>query len=549
MSIASRVTSITGHLEDAYEGLRNIGADLTGIDKNIDNIADVLDDIYDDLPKVTDEDTSITLDNTRVGKLETTLKGNTSQTGTPTPSSPVPVNVVSGDNSIEICGKNLFGFNLTAIDTTATYRPTTNQRLTITGTDNPNEVKFNFTNGNYARGYFEINGIDGTLPYTITFVVKENTTNYTPTAVIDTNNSTNKKLVFSINGNNGNTSVSSSNYFILSNIQLEKGSSATNYEPYQGNTYNIDLPVENLWGGLSSSVSRSVNSVDFVNNSDGSISVNGTASANSYSLNGSLATTNNHYITLKAGTYTISGSASDCYLQIYDTSDNIIGITGDQTFTLNQETNVFIRVEVRKNTEVDNITIYPMLCKGSNSNTYTPYGTTPIEMCKIGDYQDYFYKDSDKWYISQAIIKRVYNGTENWSKSSNTSVDRFLKGEGFPALTGGYCDKYPVSNNVNTEINRLFLNAGTQVVINFSSYGTTTLEQFKTWLSSNNVTLYFVRTSSIAIEITYQPLIDQLNLLEKAMSKENQTNISQVNNDLPFIISASALKEWSDENE
>ena len=40
-------------------------------------------------------------------------------------------------------------------------------------------------------------------------------------------------------------------------------------------------------------------------------------------------------------------------------------------------------------------------------------------------------------------------------------------------------------------------------------------------------------------------LIDQLNLLEKAMSKDGQTNISQVNNDLPFIISASALKEWS----
>ena len=41
-------------------------------------------------------------------------------------------------------------------------------------------------------------------------------------------------------------------------------------------------------------------------------------------------------------------------------------------------------------------------------------------------------------------------------------------------------------------------------------------------------------------------LIDQLNLLEKAMSKNGQTNISQVNNDLPFIISASALKEWQE---
>ena len=35
-------------------------------------------------------------------------KGNTSQNGTPTPSSPIPINVVSGDNTIHICGKNLF---------------------------------------------------------------------------------------------------------------------------------------------------------------------------------------------------------------------------------------------------------------------------------------------------------------------------------------------------------------------------------------------------------------------------------------------------------
>ena len=26
-------------------------------------------------------------------------------------------------------------------------------------------------------------------------------------------------------------------------------------------------------------------------------------------------------------------------------------------------------------------------------NAYTPYGTTPIELCKIGDYQDYPWKD------------------------------------------------------------------------------------------------------------------------------------------------------------
>ena len=41
-------------------------------------------------------------------------------------------------------------------------------------------------------------------------------------------------------------------------------------------------------------------------------------------------------------------------------------------------------------------------------------------------------------------------------------------------------------------------------------------------------------------------LIDQLNALEQAKSKENQTNISQINNDLPFIMTVSAFKLGSD---
>ena len=79
MSIATRIESIEEHIEQAYDELQGLGADLTGIDKNIDNIASVLDDLYNDLPKVTGSGTSITLDDTRKGRLESTLSGNTSQ--------------------------------------------------------------------------------------------------------------------------------------------------------------------------------------------------------------------------------------------------------------------------------------------------------------------------------------------------------------------------------------------------------------------------------------------------------------------------------------
>ena len=51
----------------------------------------------------------------------------------------------------------------------------------------------------------------------------------------------------------------------------------------------------------------------------------------------------------------------------------------------------------------------------SMSNQYYPYGVTPIELCKIGDYQDYIYKDSDKWYKHGVIGKVVLDGSETWA--------------------------------------------------------------------------------------------------------------------------------------
>ena len=58
--------------------------------------------------KVNGEGINVKLDNTINARMKITPKGNTTQTGTPTPSSPINVNVVSGDNEVVVCGKNLF---------------------------------------------------------------------------------------------------------------------------------------------------------------------------------------------------------------------------------------------------------------------------------------------------------------------------------------------------------------------------------------------------------------------------------------------------------
>ena len=77
----------------------------------------------------------------------------------------------------------------------------------------------------------------------------------------------------------------------------------------------------------------------------------------------------------------------------------------------------------------------------------------------------------------------------------------------------------------------------------FASSDFDTLEKLKTWLSTHNLIVYYQYATPYLSLIEDTTLIEQLDKIEEAMSKQGQTNISQENNDLPFKITASALKD------
>lgn len=81
MSIASRITAMEEHIANAYDGLEDLGIDLTNVDKNIDNISAKLEQVYSEYPKITPvtDVTSASLENTKKGRMQIDLKGNTSQ--------------------------------------------------------------------------------------------------------------------------------------------------------------------------------------------------------------------------------------------------------------------------------------------------------------------------------------------------------------------------------------------------------------------------------------------------------------------------------------
>lgn len=580
MSISSRINEMSSHIEQAYDELQGLGADLTNVNKNIENISMVLDDIYDSMPQVSGEGTSLTLDDTRVGKIKSTLKGNTSQDGTPTPNSPIPVNVVSGDNEINVVGKNLLDSkNLSSatysgISFTPVYENGLLQYINVNGTAT-NDASYSAISS-------------GKTPYANRTPIISNVTHYcsgcpsngsTSTYSISYYyyNDTNTYLGGVTDTGNGATINNANAYYVASYITIKSGTTMNNvkfypmvstlsdnvYDPYNADIYNVDLPVENLFD-LSNP--QSLSSADITATYDttkNEIILNGTSSGIAYiafnintiangsviSFGGKVDTPNSNIKIQPANGGNSVGSACTFSSKLSKLENETLSNSINRVYII-----------VSSGVTLNNYVIKPSLMLGSKLKGFTSYGTTPIELCKIGNYQDYFYKDSGKWYLHKEIGKVVLNGTQSINLQSINSYnianfiitfarDYYDTSKFFNMLSNRFTKQTTSIASTQTEgfspsLNSIDHILGVFLRINSSTASTTTA--MNTWLSNNNTLLYYIEETPIVTEITYQPLIDQLNLLEKAISYEGQTNILQVNNDLPFIISASALKEWQE---
>ena len=146
--------------------------------------------------------------------------------------------------------------------------------------------------------------------------------------------------------------------------------------------------------------------------------------------------------------------------------------------------------------------------QGSTATSYKPY-KTPIELCQIGSYQDYIYKNNGNWFKHKAIEKVVLNGTENWSYQSQYS--RFFIDLSNSALIGARDSSksnYFVYGNTESVNNTFFISTASRLLIRNESISSA--NNFKTWLSNNNVTLYYVLNTPTDTQITDSTLISQL---------------------------------------
>jgi hypothetical protein len=210
----------------------------------------------------------------------------------------------------------------------------------------------------------------------------------------------------------------------------------------------------------------------------------------------------------------------------------------------------------RAGIKFDNFELELQLEKGTVATSYAPY-FEPIELCKIGDFQDYIYRDlAGNWKIHKEISSYTFTGQEGWTKHPNGS---FYSSNNLYGSLGG---SLPSSNtDVAAVISDAFItstyssfdhSSAGQICINSdgtnnpriaaSGYNSST-NTFTGMLASKRPKLYYPLAEATDEELTNEELIAQLDALMEGGSYEGTTYITVSSEDLPALLKVEAAKD------
>lgn len=491
--------------------------------------------------------------NTAEAPLELTLKGNTAQDGTPTPSAPIAVQSVSGDNVVTVCGKNLLGL----VEGTYTNNGVTAKvnggvvYISGTGTTSVSLI--------YIPLILPIPQSVGTIAKTQNPI---GTYTGLQTSLRDRNH--NSVAVWSNNGANTYTSLTGTavEFLIQVNVgttvnctimpMIEEGNTYSAYEPYTAQEYPINLPVENYFD--INTVFADTSHFTINGNSVSGLQTEFASTVNRVYIPGALVgkqLTFQAYITAPQVTqdyYVITqanvGGTSTSGTRIYSGTNGLSYLTFTPTSTSDY---VWIPSSVNAGAT---LTISNIMLSIGGLNTYQPYGTTPIELNKIGSYADYFHNDGGTWYLHKASSEYTITASSGASTSAGTGYygGYYSMSSLMPNLrTVGYCRELtPIITPSGATQEGITFGAGTNnktvfFVLNASRLTESSKAGIDAWLSANPLHIMYVLQTPTEVEVTDTTLLGQLNAISQAMSYNGTTNILQDNNDLPFNLDVTAM--------
>ena len=503
MAIADTITSMQTHTSNAYD-IIGYGTDLTGINKNLENLKQTIFDAlinsmsdtnnitWNNLPKITG---SGTLNNTAKAPMEniyspselsqdTTTGKNLLNTGSST-----VVNVYKDINISLVAGSYII--NCTNITTSGSG---TQFMIQLHYTDNTN---------NYFNFYSSSKKTTLTASKEVDFI-----------------------RLYADNGYQASQGITTT----FTNLMVRNASIISDdYEPYTGGIPAPNPSYPQTIHSVSGSNTITIKNKNIFNDTmvQGTIlsSTGGTAADNR-------RIRSSNYTNVNADTYTFSTS-NDSNLNInvfvYDENENYISSESVSTFpnlpytkTFTSPRKIKICIAYRDNSnitpsDVSNIQIE----KNSSKTTYTPHQEQNliiplgnIEYCKIGNYEDRIFETSGKNLLNETY----YNNTSLWSKEGsyyafvelpNTFKTQFyvnmsLKGTS-QSLVLGFTDT--ISGT---------LSGGTKVMNN----GTITSNVSCNFTNAEHVYLAIGNGSQITIANDIPRIFDNYNIIVSTTSNE-----------------------------
>lgn len=417
------------------------------------------------------------------------LKGRTMVSGTPSPDAPVTITGVK-PQTVAVTGKNLIPPRA-ASETINGVTCTVNAdgSLTLNGTATGN-CFFHCPDMEIVSGIYTLSsGVK--LPAGITLILRKKDINKQIMYVYAGSSSKTKLTGYS---GKAFVYVAVSSGTTVTNLtlypQLEVGSEATAYEPYQGETITSD-EVE-LYGDAHTVGKNliptmdeplSANGITCTVNVDGSIALNGTATANAYFYFPDI-------MIMSSGTYTLSTSANLAggTSFVLRTRSNNVWLINIQAGSKSKSEAISYSgaaqayITVASGTTLSDLTIYPQLEAGSEATAYEPYQgmTTALE-------------DGDSLDLATGEVVRRWkrlelDGTEKWTIQSvnEYGITNFntVLSDGGDFAKGCICTHYVTQYTViaNTHDRGIFISNTHSLFIRETAY--TTVEEFKTWLAA-----------------------------------------------------------------
>lgn len=400
------------------------------------------------------------------------------------------------------------------------------------------------------------------------------TASYTPTSQMK---SFNVRLWFAFNSSTTSDMAIFNNFTFRA--QIEKGSTATSYEPYVGGTpspnpdYPQDIRVvtgENVVKVTgknilkpSENLQASRQGLTNVVNDDGSIITSGKPTANWNSVVYPIVDITDM---LEDGeTYTISQKVktNKLYLQVNARNKNTGNVqyialdnATSKSFTVDKSSYTYsylIQSPLITTWGDDTLTItnYYQLEKSSQATDFEPYqeqtytlNLGSIELCGLGDNGEggYLYKDSiyrnlgdGKWYVHKDVGKIMLDESKTYSSlddgpngikrfkftdSSIRNIPNYSLGVISDIWKGAVYGSGEISEFHPNTIAMLSSNNIFAITTDSTTY---TVDDFKTLLNTNPATVYYALATPSDTIITDQTLIEQLESISNA-SLQNGTN-------------------------